>query len=420
MVRTCPGAAAAAPPPATRSRRYTVRLNPLLVAGLAPKSLAAEQYRQLRTRLSHAEGASNLRTVLVTSPQKGEGKSITAANLALTMAQELQRRVMLVDADLRKPSLQRAVRSPRRPRACPTYLAGAAELKDVMTFLPEHNLTVAPRGRDADESGGAARVDGDAAAARPAAHALRPRDSRHAAGAAARRRRACWRRWSTASLLVVRAGVTPKPAIENALRAFDSSRLLGVVLNESGMEQDYSYEARGTRRCGFGVRSADRASNRSRVRSESAVRSYRDPRDAGLQPERIGPRPDGLRLRDRADLGLDGAGGERPRRIQRRRSGGAALEDRRSSRRCASSASTTTISTTSRSSTRAASCWSACCRRPAPPRSSSRSRASPVPSLMLDHGIVRHLARRLPHRRRRRGGWPSTTSPTTRISRSGC
>ena len=37
---------------------YTVRLNPVLVAGLAPKSLAAEQYRQLRTRLSHAEGAN--------------------------------------------------------------------------------------------------------------------------------------------------------------------------------------------------------------------------------------------------------------------------------------------------------------------------------------------------------------------------
>jgi len=44
------------------------------------------------------------------------------------------------------------------------------------------------------------------------------------------------------ALLVVRAGVTPKPAIENALRAFDTSRLLGVVLNESGMEEDYRYE----------------------------------------------------------------------------------------------------------------------------------------------------------------------------------
>src|SRR5258708_7571865 len=47
---------------------FTVRLNPLLVAGLAPKSLAAEQYRALRTRLGHAESSGALRTVLVTSP----------------------------------------------------------------------------------------------------------------------------------------------------------------------------------------------------------------------------------------------------------------------------------------------------------------------------------------------------------------
>src|SRR6185503_17635728 len=68
---------------------FAVRLNPLLVASLAPTSLAAEQYRTLRTRIAFAEGAGALRTVLITSPQKGEGKSLTAANLALTMAQEL-------------------------------------------------------------------------------------------------------------------------------------------------------------------------------------------------------------------------------------------------------------------------------------------------------------------------------------------
>src|SRR5262249_42849729 len=86
-----PGASAAGSPaaPATAEiESHDARLNPLLVAGLAPKSAAAEQYRQLRTRLAHAENAHALRTVLITSPQKGEGKSITAANLSLTMAQE--------------------------------------------------------------------------------------------------------------------------------------------------------------------------------------------------------------------------------------------------------------------------------------------------------------------------------------------
>src|SRR4029077_3013367 len=90
-------------------------------------------------------GAQNLRTVLVTSPQKSEGKSITSANLALTIAQELQRRVVIVEADLRKPSLQHLFGLPDGPGLA-EYLIGAAELKDVMKFLPDHNLTVITAG----------------------------------------------------------------------------------------------------------------------------------------------------------------------------------------------------------------------------------------------------------------------------------
>lgn len=235
-----PGAnAAAGSPAATAVAEYSVRLNPLLVAGLSPKSAAAEQYRSLRTRLSLSEGAAGLRTVLVTSPQKGEGKSITAANLALTMAQELQRRVVIVEADLRKPSLQHLFGLPGGPGLA-EYLSGAVELADAMRFLPDFNLTVIPAGsmpmNPAELLGSTAmrrmldqlrtrfdRVILDSPPVMPLADVaiLAP--------------------LVDGALLVVRAGVTPKPAIENALRSFDSSRLLGVVLNESGREQQYQY-----------------------------------------------------------------------------------------------------------------------------------------------------------------------------------
>jgi len=220
---------------------YTVRLNPVLVAGLAPKSLAAEQYRQLRTRLSHAEGASTLRTVLITSPQKGEGKSVTAANLALTMAQELQRRVILVEADLRKPSLQQLFGLPPGPGLA-EYLSGAVELKDVMRFLPDHNLTVIHAGSAPTNP---AELLGSTAMRR-LLDQLRTRYDRvllDTPPVLPLADVAVLAPLVDGTLMVVRAGVTPKPAIENALRAFDSSRLLGVVLNESGMEQDYRYEA---------------------------------------------------------------------------------------------------------------------------------------------------------------------------------
>jgi protein-tyrosine kinase len=222
---------------------FTARLNPLLVAGLSPKSLAAEQYRQLRTRLSHAEGATALRTILITSPQKGEGKSITAANLALTMAQELQRRVVLVEADLRKPSLQQMFGLPAGPGLA-EFLAGSCDLREALKFLPEHNLTVMPAGAMPTNP---AELLGSTAMRR-LLDQLRSRFDRvilDTPPVLPLADVAVLAPIVDGTLLVVRAGVTPKPAIENALRAFDSSRLLGVVLNESGLEQDYRYE--GTR-----------------------------------------------------------------------------------------------------------------------------------------------------------------------------
>jgi capsular exopolysaccharide synthesis family protein len=218
-----------------------VRLNPLLVAGLASKSLAAEQYRTLRTRIAHTEGATALRTVLVTSPQKGEGKSVTSANLALTMAQELGKRVAIVEADLRKPSLQLLFGLPEGPGLA-QYLAGAAELKDAMKYLPDYNLTVIPAGASPMNP---AELLGSTAMRRMLDH-LRTRFDRvilDTPPVLPLADVAILAPLVDGALLVVRAGVTPKPAIENALRAFDASRLLGVVLNESGLEQDYRYEA---------------------------------------------------------------------------------------------------------------------------------------------------------------------------------
>jgi capsular exopolysaccharide synthesis family protein len=233
--------ATATVPPSDAIPEFTVRLHPLLVAGLAPKSLAAEQYRTLRTRIAHTEGANALRTVLVTSPQKGEGKSITSANLALTMAQELQRRVVIIEADLRKPSLQHLFGLPAGPGLA-EYLSGAAELRDIMKFLPDHNLTVIPGGSAPTNP---AELLGSTAMRRMLDQ-LRTRFDRvilDTPPVLPLADVAVLAPMVDGALLVVRAGVTPKPAIENALRAFDSSRLIGVVLNESGMEEDYRYEA---------------------------------------------------------------------------------------------------------------------------------------------------------------------------------
>lgn len=69
-----------------------------------PRSPASEAYRTLRTNLSFYSLDHPLRSLVVTSPAKDEGKSTTIANLAVTMAQS-GRKTILVDCDLRRPSL---------------------------------------------------------------------------------------------------------------------------------------------------------------------------------------------------------------------------------------------------------------------------------------------------------------------------
>jgi capsular exopolysaccharide synthesis family protein len=69
-----------------------------------PSSAASEAYRTLRMNLQYATLDSALRSLLVTSPGPDEGKSTTLANLAVTMAQ-MERRVIMVDCDLRRPHL---------------------------------------------------------------------------------------------------------------------------------------------------------------------------------------------------------------------------------------------------------------------------------------------------------------------------
>src|SRR5215208_7169464 len=75
------------------------RLDPILLAAQRPTGVAAEQYRALRTRVAHTNHGAAVDVILVTSPGRGEGKSLTAANLALTMAQDFQTRICIVDAD---------------------------------------------------------------------------------------------------------------------------------------------------------------------------------------------------------------------------------------------------------------------------------------------------------------------------------
>ncbi len=117
--------------------------NPL-VTQTAPQSARAESYRRLRTNLQFANVATHAKTVLVTSSLPGEGKSTTATNLAISLAQAGQS-VCLIDADLRRPMVSDYLGLERNV-GLTTVLVGELDVNDVLQPWGDYNLYVLTSG----------------------------------------------------------------------------------------------------------------------------------------------------------------------------------------------------------------------------------------------------------------------------------
>ena len=81
----------------------------MLIVEKQPKSIPAESYRTLRTNIQYSSFDKEIEKILVTSSEPGEGKSTTAGNLALAFSQD-EKKVLLMDCDLRKPSIHKKFR----------------------------------------------------------------------------------------------------------------------------------------------------------------------------------------------------------------------------------------------------------------------------------------------------------------------
>jgi len=116
-----------------------------LACHLDPRSAAAEAYRSIRTRLLLATDRKGPAVFLVTSAVGGEGKTTTALNIASALAQT-GRRVLIVDADLRRSSLHQQL-GIEKGRGLSTHLADGAEARDVVRDLDVPCLSVVTAGQ---------------------------------------------------------------------------------------------------------------------------------------------------------------------------------------------------------------------------------------------------------------------------------
>jgi capsular exopolysaccharide synthesis family protein len=132
------------PRPVVQSPRVaSALLDEHLVSLQAPSTAAAEQYRVLRHLVETLRKRTNLQILAVTSPGVGDGKSVTAINLAGALAQSPDARVLLADMDLRRPAVARYLAlGEGRPSLAEALGTPGIALKDAVVQVPSFNLSV--------------------------------------------------------------------------------------------------------------------------------------------------------------------------------------------------------------------------------------------------------------------------------------
>jgi len=123
------------------------KLDTHLVSLTAPASFAAEQYQGLRLTVERLARGRDVKVIAISSPAAGDGKTVTAINLAGALARGSDDRVLLIDADLRRPSVARQLGITDAKVGLADALSdGRTSVADVVRRLDAYNLDVIPAG----------------------------------------------------------------------------------------------------------------------------------------------------------------------------------------------------------------------------------------------------------------------------------
>lgn len=211
-----------------------------LVAIAEPNGTGAEMFRVLATRLAHMQNKRRLQKLLITSSVVDEGKSVVAVNLGLTLARRPNTRVLLIEADLRRPTASHLLSSSPL-RGINDWNEGNLALEDSLYQIRDTPMWLLPAGHPINEplplleSEKFARMLDTISAhfdwvLLDATPMLPMADSTSLS------------RLCDGVLVVVREGVTRKKILNKAVACIEKSKLVGVVFNQSStLNVDYDH-----------------------------------------------------------------------------------------------------------------------------------------------------------------------------------
>jgi capsular exopolysaccharide synthesis family protein len=207
------------------------KLDRHLVSLTAPASFAAEQYQGLRLTIERVSRSRDVKVIAVSSPAAGDGKTVTSINLAGALARGSSDRVLLIDADLRRPSIGTLLGIGREMSGLADTLSqGGPAFGDLLQSTPLPNLSVLTAG---SARGGVSEL------LRSASLEKMLRDARQQYAYVVIDTppllpvfdTALLAKLVDAMLLVVSANQTPRKLLGEALNMLEPSKVLGIVFN---------------------------------------------------------------------------------------------------------------------------------------------------------------------------------------------
>jgi protein-tyrosine kinase len=203
-----------------------------LVSVSQPGSLAAEQFRKLRSYVFGPKNSAPPRTIMVTAATSGEGKTFVSVNLAASIASDLHCHALLVDCDLRNPSLAQWFGF-RNGKGLSDYLGGNETLSELLRKTEVEKLSLLTAGsiqENPTELVGSKKMEA-------LVHELKSRYTDRyiifdSTPLLATSEPELLSKLVDGIIFVTRAGVTPRETVKQALSSIEKGKILGFVLND--------------------------------------------------------------------------------------------------------------------------------------------------------------------------------------------
>jgi capsular exopolysaccharide synthesis family protein len=233
----------AARQPAARPAAAGSTLDPSLVSLLDPDGVEAGLFRILRTQILFPKTGKPPRTILVTSALPEEGKSFVTTNLAINMARNVDDHVLLVDCDLRKPTIHTKFGFDK-VKGLREYLSDGAGLAPLLLKTTVEKLTLLPSG--AVPANPSELITSSRMAALIQELRVRYPDRYiifDSAPPMMAPETSAIAKWADGTLLVVKYGTTPMELVEQLIALLDREKIIGAVINKFSQREfrRYSY-----------------------------------------------------------------------------------------------------------------------------------------------------------------------------------